>query len=329
MLKIGQFTSSNGVVLAPMAGVTDWPFRNLCRSLGAEFVVYEMVSSDVRLWQTAKSQRRLSHAEKEEPCWIQIAGADATMMAAAARRSLTKGAQIIDINMGCPARKVCNRAAGSALMKDEKLVAEILHSVVEAVPIPVTVKMRTGWSESTRNVVQIAKIAEQCGVAAITVHGRTAKAGFKGAAEYESIAQVKQSVAIPVIANGDIDSPEKAKWVLSYTAADGVMIGRAAWGRPWIIGEIDSFLSRGTKKRPLKPVEVRGILLSHLLELHRFYGEVTGVRIARKHVGWYLQEQVGGQTVRRAFNGLLSAPDQITFLKGMFARLFNEGDKAA
>jgi len=328
LLRIGRFTSANGVVLAPMAGVTDRPFRNLCRSLGAEFTVGEMISSDVRLWGTRKSQMRLSHSDEEAPRWVQIAGADAEMMAEAARLCLARGAQIIDINMGCPARKVCSRAAGSALMKDEKLVAEILHRVVEAVPIPVTVKMRTGWSDERRNVVQIAAIAEQCGVAAITVHGRTAQARFEGAAEYDSIAQVKASVSIPVIANGDIDSPEKAKWVLAYTGADGVMIGRAAQGRPWIIGEIDSFLTSGKKKQPLKSVEVGDYLLDHLSELHRFYGDVTGVRMARKHVGWYLQEQVVGKEVRRAFNGLMAAKEQLAFLEGCFAQSFNEGDMA-
>ena len=312
-----------------MAGVTDRPFRNLCRSLGAEFVVCEMISSDMRLWQSRKSQQRLSHGLKEEPYWIQIAGADADMMAAAARRCTALGAQIIDINMGCPAKRVCNRAAGSALMKDEKLVADILHKVVEAVPVPVTVKMRTGWSESSQNVVHLAGIAEQCGVAAITEHGRTGEARFKGAAEYDSIAQVKQSVAIPVIANGDIDSPEKAKWALTYTGADGIMIGRAAQGKPWLIGEIDSFLSSGKYKQPLQPGEVREILLRHLRELHRFYGEATGVRIARKHVGWYLHEQAGGKEARRAFNGLVAAKDQLIFLKECFARLFTEGDMAA
>ena len=312
-----------------MAGVTDRPFRNLCRSLGAEFVVYEMVSSDVRLWETAKSQLRLSYCDEEVPRWIQIAGADANMMAAAARRCMANGAQIIDINMGCPARKVCSKAAGSALMRDEKLVAEILRRVVESVPIPVTVKMRTGWSENARNAVDIASIAEQCGVAAVTVHGRTGEAGFKGVAEYDSIAEVKASVSIPVIANGDIDSPEKAKWVLAYTGADGVMIGRAAQGKPWIIGEIDQFLESGKKKPPVQPIEARDYLLSHLRELHRFYGEVAGVRIARKHVGWYLQQQVGGQQESRAFNGLAAASDQLTFVKGCFARLFSEGDMAA
>jgi|TARA_Y100000310_G_C20679807_1_gene815221 tRNA-dihydrouridine synthase B len=312
-----------------MAGVTDRPFRNLCRSLGAEFAICEMVGSDDRLWQTTKSQRRLRHAHGEEPRWIQIVGADANMMAAAARRCMAKGAQIIDINMGCPAKKVCKRAAGSALMKDEKLVADILQSVVEAVDVPVTVKMRTGWSERSRNVVRIAGIAEQCGVAAITVHGRTGDAGFKGAAEYDSIAAVKQSVTIPVIANGDIDSPEKALSVLAHTGADGVMVGRAAQGKPWIIGEIDSFLSSGKKKRPLRPIEVRDHLLRHLRELHRFYGEASGVRIARKHVGWYLQEQPGAQEKRRAFNGLVAAKDQLTFLDGCFARFITEGDMAA
>lgn len=312
-----------------MAGVTDRPFRNLCRSLGAEFVVYEMVSSDIRLWQTTESQLRLSHCDEGGPRWIQIAGADAKMMAAAARRCMAQGAQIIDINMGCPARKVCSKAAGSALMKDEKLLAEILQRVVDAVPIPVTVKMRTGWSESRRNAVKVASIAEQCGVAAITVHGRTGQARFRGAAEYESVAEVKTSVSIPVIANGDIDSPEKAKWVLDYTAADGVMIGRAARGKPWLLGEIDAFLTTGIKKQPLTSVEVRDYLLSHLCELHRFYGELKGVRIARKHVGWYLQEQVGGREARRVFNGLVAAKDQLTFIEGCFARLFNEGDMAA
>jgi tRNA-dihydrouridine synthase B len=312
-----------------MAGVTDKPFRTLCRSLGAQFAVYEMVSSDIRLWETTKSRLRLSQCDEEEPRWIQIAGSDADMMATAARRCVAKGAQIIDINMGCPARKVCSRAAGSVLMKDERLVAEILHSVVEAVSIPVTVKMRTGWSESNRNAVRIAGIAEQCGVAAITVHGRTGEARFKGTAEYDSIAQVKASVAIPVIANGDIDSPEKAQRVLAYTGADGLMIGRAARRRPWLIGEIDMFLTSGKMQPTMNLFDVRDYLVTHLTDLHRFYGGGMGVRIARKHVGCYLEEQPGGEKARRDFNGLVTERDQLNFLEGFLSQSLVSGDMAA
>jgi tRNA-dihydrouridine synthase B len=270
-----------------MAGVTDRPFRMLCRSMGAGMAASEMVTSDTRLWQTAKSRFRLDHAGEAEPRIVQIAGGSASMVAEAARRNAELGAQIIDINMGCPARKVCNQAAGSALLRDEPLVREILTSAVRAVDIPVTLKIRTGWSPEQRNGLTIARLAEDAGIAALAVHGRTRADHFMGAAEYDTIAAIKQSVRIPVIANGDIDSAAKAREVLEHTRCDGVMIGRAAQGRPWIFREVNFFLTTGRTAAPPSLAEVRDIMLSHLRNLHEFYGPTTGVRIARKHLGWY------------------------------------------
>jgi len=274
-----------------MAGVTDQPFRKLCRALGAGLVVSEMVTSDTRLWKSNKSQWRLNHDGEGDPISVQIAGGEPAMMAEAARENVALGAQIIDINMGCPAKKVCNRAAGSALLKDEQLVADILHAVTAAVSVPVTLKIRTGWDAELKNAVRIAKLAEDSGIALLSVHGRTRADAFRGDAEYETIAAVKQAVGIPVLANGDIDSVHKARAVLQLTGADGVMIGRAAQGNPWIFAAINHFLSTG-EELPKPDIEtVQLTLNAHIQALHQFYGDFMGVRIARKHLGWYLAGQ--------------------------------------
>lgn len=303
-VRIGPYTLSNGLILAPMAGVTDQPFRQLCRRLGAGLVVSEMVSSDMSLWNTRKSRLRMLHTGDPEPRSVQIAGGDAQMLAAAARANVEMGAQIIDINMGCPAKKVCNKAAGSALLKDEALVEEILYAVVRAVDVPVTLKIRTGWDRDNKNGLVVARIAEQAGIAALAVHGRTRADLYTGQAEYDTIAAIKHAVSMPVFANGDIDSPEKARQVLQATGADGLLLGRAAQGRPWIFREIEHYLRTG-EKLPAPPVsEVECILLEHLAALHEFYGDVMGVRIARKHVGWYLATLPGAREFRSHFNQL-------------------------
>ena len=289
MFQIGPYKLASRVVLAPMAGVTDLPFRQLCRRLGAGLVVSEMVTSDTRLWHTRKSQQRLSHSGETGPRSVQIAGGDAAMMAEAASMNVARGAQIIDINMGCPAKKVCKKAAGSALLKDPALVTDILTAVIAAVDVPVTLKIRTGWSTDYRNGVEIARIAEDAGIAALAVHGRTRACKFNGDAEYDTIAAIKSAVSIPIIANGDITSPQKALAVMQYTGADAVMVGRAAQGQPWICGEIDHFLRTGNTLAPPSRESIKCILLDHLDALHRFYGEFMGVKIARKHVGWYLK----------------------------------------
>ena len=286
-MRIGPFTLAAPLALAPMAGVTDRPFRLLCRSLGAGLAASEMVTSDVRLWHTAKSRRRMDHSGEPEPRVVQIAGGEPAMMADAARRNVDLGAQIIDINMGCPAKKVCNRAAGSALLRDEALVADILAAVVRAVEVPVTLKMRTGWDRDNRNGPRIARLAESLGVQALAVHGRTRADHYQGSAEYATIRTIKESVRIPVFANGDIDSGAKARAVLEETGADAVMVGRAAQGRPWIFREIRHFLTTGREFPPPAHAEVRDIMLAHLEQLYAFYGEHAGVRVARKHLGWY------------------------------------------
>ncbi|MFO7704891.1 MAG: tRNA dihydrouridine synthase DusB [Halopseudomonas sp.] len=326
--RIGIYQLANPVILAPMAGVTDLPFRQLCRRLGAGLVVSEMVTSDVRLWNSRKSRQRLDHTGESEPRSVQIAGADAEMMAEAARMNEQLGAQIIDINMGCPAKKVCSKAAGSALMRDEKLVGEILEAVVNAVNLPVTLKIRTGWSEQQRNGLQIAKIAEQSGIQALAVHGRTRNQLYTGEAEYDSIAAIKQAIDIPVFANGDIDSPQKALAVLRHTGADAVMIGRAAQGRPWIFNEINHFLKTGELLAAPTLDWQRAVLQEHLQALHAFYGEHQGVRIARKHVGWYLHTLPGAEDFRRQFNRLECAEQQRQSIQTFFTRLL-EGDLAA
>ena len=289
MFQIGPYQLASRVVLAPMAGVTDLPFRQLCRQFGAGLVVSEMVTSDSRLWHTRKSQHRLNHSGEAEPRSVQIAGSDAAMMATAARMNVDRGAQIIDLNMGCPAKKVCKKAAGSALMKNPQLVSEILQAVVAAVDVPVTLKIRTGWSPQQRNGIDIARIAQECGIAALAVHGRTRACGFNGDAEYDTIAEIVAAVDIPVIANGDIDSPQKAQQVMQHTGAAAIMIGRAAQGQPWICREIDHFLRSGDIVAPPCHDEILDIILGHITALHAFYGELMGVRIARKHVGHYLK----------------------------------------
>jgi tRNA-dihydrouridine synthase B len=286
-MRIGPYVLEAPLALAPMAGVTDRPFRLLCRRLGAGLAASEMVTSDVRLWHTPKSRRRMDHAGEPEPRVVQIAGGEPAMMAEAARRNVDLGAQIIDINMGCPAKKVCNRAAGSALLRDESLVAEILGAVVRAVEVPVTLKMRTGWDASQRNGLRIARIAEELGVQALAVHGRTRADLYQGVAEFATVREIKAAVRIPVFANGDIDSGAKARAVLEESGADAVMIGRAAQGRPWIFREIRHFLRTGRDSPQPAHAEVRDIMLAHLEQLYAFYGEHAGVRVARKHLGWY------------------------------------------
>ena len=286
-MKIGSFELAAPLALAPMAGVTDRPFRSLCRAMGAGLAASEMVTADTRLWKTDKSRRRLDHAGEAEPRVVQIAGSDPAMLARAAQLNVDSGAQIIDINMGCPAKKVCNRAAGSALMRDENLVRAILEAVVGAVDVPVTLKMRTGWDRDNRNAVRIARMAEDIGIAALAVHGRTRADLFAGEAEFASVAEVVGSVVIPVFANGDIDSPERAREVLSITGAAGVMIGRGAHGRPWIFRQVKTYLASGVAVGPPCHREVRDIIMAHLESLHEFYGEDVGVRMARKHLGWY------------------------------------------
>ncbi len=317
-VRIGPYQLPNRLILAPMAGVTDQPFRQLCRRLGAGLVVSEMVTSDVRLWNSRKSRLRLQHDGDPEPRSVQIAGGDPQMLAEAARRNVELGAQIIDINMGCPAKKVCNKAAGSALMKDQPLVRQILEAVVAAVDVPVTLKIRTGWDRQNKNGLEVARIAEQSGIAALAVHGRTRADLYNGAAEYETIARIKQAVSIPVFANGDIDSPEKARQVLADTGADALLIGRAAQGRPWIFREIDHFLATG-EQLPAPPLdEIERILLDHLDALHAFYGEVMGPRIARKHVNWYLATQPGAREYRSRFNRLESRDAQCASVRAFF-----------
>ena len=323
-VRIGPYTLPNQLILAPMAGVTDQPFRQLCRRLGAGLVVSEMVTSDVSLWNTRKSSLRMIHSGDAEPRSVQIAGGDPQMLAEAARRNVEMGAQIIDINMGCPAKKVCNKAAGSALLKDEQLVSAILQAVVAAVDVPVTLKIRTGWDRADKNGLTVAKIAEQSGISALAVHGRTRADLYTGEAEYDTIAAIKQAVTLPVFANGDIDSPQKARQVLDATGADGLLIGRAAQGRPWIFREIDHYLATGTQLPAPSLLEVEGILLEHLAALHAFYGDVMGVRIARKHVGWYLATLPGAREFRAQFNRLESTDAQCANVRQFFIERHNE-----
>jgi tRNA-dihydrouridine synthase B len=328
-LRIGPYTLPNSLILAPMAGVTDQPFRQLCKRMGAGLVVSEMVTSDVRLWNTRKSSLRMIHSGDPEPRSVQIAGGDPEMLAEAARRNVEMGAQIIDINMGCPAKKVCNKAAGSALLKDEILVREILQAVVAAVDVPVTLKIRTGWDRENRNGIAVAKIAEDAGIVALAVHGRTRADLYMGEAEYDTIAAIKQAVSIPVLANGDIDSPHKAKAVLAATGADGLLIGRAAQGRPWIFREIEHYLRTGEQLPAPSLLEVERILLEHLTALHAFYGDVMGVRIARKHVSWYLATLPGAREFRAHFNRLDSTDAQCANVREFFSERHNNGEGVA
>jgi tRNA-dihydrouridine synthase B len=293
-MRIGSHELTNRLFAAPMAGVTDRPFRRLCRQLGAGYAVSEMAASNPKLWASEKTMRRLNHDGESAPVGVQLAGADPQMLAEAARFNVARGAQIIDINMGCPAKKVCNVACGSALLRDESQVARILDAVVAAVDVPVTLKFRTGWDPGSRNALAIARIAESAGIAMLTLHGRTRACGFGGQAEYETIAAVKRAVAIPVVANGDIDSPEKARDVLAATGADAIMIGRAAQGRPWIFREIEHFLREGKHLPPPTTPELRPLLAEHLDDHHRFYGRELGVRSARKHIIWYTKRLAGG-----------------------------------
>jgi len=320
-MQIGPYALANRLIVAPMAGVTDRPFRKLCKRLGAGLAISEMVAADPRLWGTQKSQRRTDHTGEVEPISVQIAGSDPHMMAQAARYNVERGAQIIDINMGCPAKKVCNAAAGSALLKDEALVGRILDAVVEAVDVPVTLKFRTGWDRDHRNAPRVARIAESAGVRALAIHGRTRACGFTGTAEYETIADVRSQVSIPVIANGDIGSARKAKEVLEQTGAHAVMIGRAAQGRPWLFREILHYLGTGTELPPPAVAEVGALLHEHLLELYTFYGEQQGVRIARKHIAWYTKALAGSAPFREAVNRLESAPAQLEAVDHFFSQL--------
>ena len=310
-MKIGPHLLESPVIAAPMAGVTDQPFRNLCRKLGAALAVSEMVTSNTKLWKSKKTQFRLNHIGEDAPRAVQIAGTDPLQMAEAAKLNADLGAEIIDINMGCPAKKVCKAAAGSALLRDEPLVAAILHTVVTSVDVPVTLKIRTGWSEESKNAIQIAKIAEEHGIQALTIHGRTRNDFFNGVAEYETIAEVKSAIKIPIIANGDIDSPKKAFEVLKFTHADAVMIGRAAQGSPWIFREIAHYLRTKEEMPPPTINERKDILLEHLGELYNFYGEERAVRLARKHVSWYLGDLPGSREFRSVFNALESGKTQV------------------
>ena len=320
-MEIGSITLRNNLVVAPMAGVTDRPFRSLCKKMGAGMAVSEMVASNSLLWGSEKTIRRGNHEGEVEPKVIQIAGSDPAMMAEAARYNVDKGAQIIDINMGCPAKKICNVAAGSALLKDEPLVARIVAAVVGAVDVPVTLKFRTGWSKENRNALAIARIAEECGIAAIALHGRTRACMYTGDAEYDTIKAVKAAVGIPVMANGDIDSPEKAKHVLEYTGADAVMIGRAAQGRPWIFREIDHYLRTGEKLAPPEVAEIREVLLGHLDDLYAFYGVERGSRMARKHIAWYTRGLKNSALFRARMNQLQTSNEQLDAVRLFFDAL--------
>ena len=323
-MQIGPYTLPNRLFVAPMAGVTDRPFRQLCRGFGAGYAVSEMVTSRKDLWHTLKTSRRADHAGEPGPIAVQIAGTDAAMMAEAARHNIDRGAQIIDINMGCPAKKVCNKWAGSALMQDEALALQIIEAVVAACAphgVPVTLKMRTGWCAQVKNALNIARAAESAGVQMVTVHGRTREQGYKGAAEYATIAAVKAALRIPVVANGDIDSPHKAQAVLRATGADALMIGRAAQGRPWVFREIAHYLHTGALLAPPLVLEVRRALLAHLQDHYGLYGEFTGVRSARKHIGWYVRDLPGGDAFRARMNGIDSAPLQWQLVADYFEEL--------
>ena len=309
-MQIGAHMLRNNLFVAPMAGVTDRPFRQLCKRFGAGLAISEMVSSNSLLWGSEKTKRRANHEGEVSPISVQIAGADPQMMADAARYNVDQGAQIIDINMGCPAKKVCNVMAGSALMKDEPLVARILDAVVGAVDVPVTLKFRTGWDKENKNALSIAAIAEQSGIQLISIHGRTRACGYSGHAEYDTIRAVKQATRLPVIANGDITTPEEARQVLEYTGADGVMIGRAAQGRPWIFREIEHYLQTGNTLPPPLVSEIRAVLIEHLHDLYAFYGSDTGVKVARKHISWYTKGLHGSAAFRRAMNQLASCDEQ-------------------
>ena len=320
-MRIGSHLLKNRLIVAPMAGVTDRPFRQLCKKLGAGMAVSEMVTSNSLLYGSAKTARRANHEGEVDPISVQIAGADPMMMADAARHNVDRGAQIIDINMGCPAKKVCNVMAGSALLQDEALVGRILDAVVKAVPeVPVTLKIRTGWDREHRNALSILKIAENAGVQALAMHGRTRACGYTGEAEYDTLRAVKAEARIPVIANGDITTPEKAKYVLEYTGADAVMIGRAAQGRPWIFREIAHNLATGEHLPQPEVAEIHAVLLEHIHDLHAFYGDITGVRVARKHISWYTRGLIGSSAFRHAMNQLDTVAGQLAMVNEYFAQ---------
>jgi len=326
-VQIGPYTLRNNVFVAPMAGVTDRPFRQLCKKLGAGYAVSEMAASNPRLWASEKSSRRTDHAGEMEPKAVQIAGADPHDLAECAKFNVERGAQIIDINMGCPVKKVCNNWCGSALLQHEDLVQRILDAVVNAVDVPVTLKFRTGWDRDNKNALTIARMAEQAGIAMLTLHGRTRADGYKGDAEYDTIAAVKAAVGIPVVANGDITTPDKAKSVLDYTGADAVMIGRAAQGRPWICREIDYFLRTGAYLPPPPVDEVRELMNEHLPAHYAFYGEYLGVRTARKHIGWYVEDLPGGEEFRQRMNRMESTAEQLAAVDEFFKSQHRYGER--
>jgi len=317
-IRIGRHILPSNVVLAPMAGVTDRAFRRLCRRFGAGLAASEMLTADVRLWDTPKSRRRMDHGDEPSPRVVQIAGYDPSMMADAARRNVDAGAEIIDINMGCPAKKVCNRLAGSALLQDEALVARILQAVVCAVSVPVTLKTRTGWNREHKNGVHIASIAEDSGIQALAIHGRTRADRYEGEAEHDTVASIKARIKIPVFANGDIDSPQRARHVLERTGCDGIMIGRAAQGRPWIFDEVNFFLSSGEMRGVLALEKVRDIMRAHLEDLYALYGDTTGVRVARKHLSWYFRQHPGQEALRDRLVKIETPQEQLSTLLANF-----------
>ena len=324
-MQIGPFKLKNNLIVAPMAGVTDRPFRQLCKTMGAGMAVSEMVASNSLLWGSEKTKRRANHDGEVDPISVQIAGADPQMLADAAKYNVDEGAQIIDINMGCPAKKVCNVMAGSALLKDEPLVTRILDAVVRAVDVPVTLKIRTGWDRTNRNALNVARIAEQSGIRALAIHGRTRACGYTGEAEYDTIRDVKAAISIPVIANGDITTPERVKYVLEHTGADAVMIGRAAQGRPWMFREIMHFLETGQHLPPPEVDEIHRVLVAHLHDLYGFYGDETGVRVARKHISWYTKGLAGSAAFRHAMNQLQTCAEQLTAVDEFFNELAGRG----
>ncbi|MBS0496824.1 MAG: tRNA dihydrouridine synthase DusB [Gammaproteobacteria bacterium] len=326
-MQIGTHILKNKLIVAPMAGVTDRPFRQLCKTMGAGMAVSEMVSSNSLLWGSKKTQRRANHDGEVSPISVQIAGADPHMLAAAARYNVDNGAQIIDINMGCPAKKICNVMAGSALLQDEQLVGKILDAVVKAVDTPVTLKIRTGWDKQHKNALSIAHIAENSGVQALAIHGRTRACAYTGTAEYDTIAAVKAAIKIPVIANGDITTPEKAHAILAYTKADAIMIGRAAQGRPWIFREINHYLATGEHLPAPEVSEIHRVLINHLHDLYEFYGEYSGVRIARKHISWYTKGLVGSAGFRQSMNQLQTSDQQILETNKFFSTLAEKSQR--
>jgi tRNA-dihydrouridine synthase B len=328
-MQIGPYALGSNLIVAPMAGVTDRPFRQLCRTMGAGMAVSEMVSSNSLLWGSEKTKRRANHEGEPAPISVQIAGADPHLMAEAARYNVAEGAQIIDINMGCPAKKVCNVFAGSALLKDEPLVVRILEAVVAAVDVPVTLKIRTGWDREHKNAATVARMAEAAGIQALAVHGRTRACLFHGRAEYDTIAAVKNQVKIPVIANGDITTPERAQAVLDYTRADAIMVGRAAQGRPWLFREIGHFLATGRRLPPPEVREIQRVLRQHLEDLYQFYGEITGVRLARKHIGWYTKGLAGSAAFRNGMHQLQTASEQRAAIDRFFDELAARGERLA